>query len=422
MLQRKLFTAIVALCCVALAKVNVLGQTETQSFDSSATAEAAGWIFNDEAQNDERICQNDELCETDLGWMSSNNAGGEDAGEGGGLVHRSGGQPIGFYGDLSIGELNLDMAFSASGKVSLTNVSVNGHYHFGFFDGQRLLEDPLDYGAQVAFFLAEPKGDIRPNFRWGHSVRTDSLQEDANHNGYVIGAEPDISLDFEISYDPNDAGILTMVLGEDDELEVEIPAALREDQTTLTAFGVFTAPSPSNARPNYMEIYLDDLTYTSIDGPVGISGDYNGNGELDAEDIDILSAAVQGQSTDSEYDLNGDGSVSDADRGTWVSSTDFKHTWFGDADLDGEFNSTDFVTVFTAGQYEDGVAGNSGWSTGDWNGDKEFDSADFVAAFVDGGFELGPKAAVAAVPEPATLGSLLIGFICLSLARRRLYR
>ena len=147
-----------------------------------------------------------------------------------------------------------------------------------------------------------------------------------------------------------------------------------------------------------------------------------GNGELDAEDIDILSVAVQGQSTDSEYDLNGDGSVSDADRGTWVNSADFKHTWFGDADLDGEFNSTDFVTVFTAGQYEDGVAGNSGWSTGDWNGDKEFDSADFVAAFVDGGFELGPKAAVAAVPEPATLGSLLIGFVCLSLARRRLHR
>ena len=88
MLQRKLFTAAVALSCVALVNANVLGQTETQSFDSSATAEAAGWIFNDEAQNDERICQNDELCETDLGWKSSNNAGGEAAGEGAGIAHQ----------------------------------------------------------------------------------------------------------------------------------------------------------------------------------------------------------------------------------------------------------------------------------------------------------------------------------------------
>jgi len=211
-------------------------------------------------------------------------------------------------------------------------------------------------------------------------------------------------------------------LGDDDPLEIGLSAAVRDDETTLTAFGLWTAATPGSARPDYLEIYLDDVTYTSLDGPVGIAGDYNDNGEFDAEDIDILSAAVLGQSTDSKYDLNGDGSVSDADRGTWVSSPDFKHTWFGDADLDGQFNSSDFVTVFTAGQYEDGVAGNSGWSSGDWTGDKEFDSADFVAAFVDGGFEMGPKAAVAAVPEPATLGSLLVGFVCLSLARRRLSR
>jgi hypothetical protein len=59
------------------------------------------------------------------------------------------------------------------------------------------------------------------------------------------------------------------------------------------------------------------------------------------------------------------------------------------------------VAVFQAGHYEDAIAGNSGWSQGDWNGDAEFTSSDLVTAFQDGGYEKGPLAAT--VPEPASL-------------------
>jgi hypothetical protein len=89
--------------------------------------------------------------------------------------------------------------------------------------------------------------------------------------------------------------------------------------------------------------------------------------------------------------------VNNDDLVAWVK--DFKKTWVGDANLDGEFNSADFVTVFVAGEYEDSVAMNSGWAEGDWNADKEFNSSDFVAAFVDGGYEKGRRE-VTAVPEP----------------------
>jgi hypothetical protein len=61
----------------------------------------------------------------------------------------------------------------------------------------------------------------------------------------------------------------------------------------------------------------------------------------------------------------------------------------GDANLDGLFNSSDLVAVFQAGQYEDGVIGNSNWSTGDWNCDQEFDTGDLVLAFQAGIYELG---------------------------------
>ena len=91
-----------------------------------------------------------------------------------------------------------------------------------------------------------------------------------------------------------------------------------------------------------------------------------------------------------------------------------KNTYVGDANLDGEFGSADFVVVFTSGEYEDGVVGNSTWETGDWNGDTEFDSSDFVAAFTGGGYELGPRMAVKSVPEPTSIpAGLLIGLLCL---------
>jgi hypothetical protein len=96
---------------------------------------------------------------------------------------------------------------------------------------------------------------------------------------------------------------------------------------------------------------------------------------------------------------------------------ELKKTYFGDANLDGVFNTSDFVSVFQIGEYEDAAAGNSNWSEGDWNGDADFNSSDFVAAFQDGGFEKGPRAAVAAVPEPTS--AVLFGLGLLFGIRRR---
>ena len=88
---------------------------------------------------------------------------------------------------------------------------------------------------------------------------------------------------------------------------------------------------------------------------------------------------------------------------------------YGDSNLDGEFNSSDLVEVFAAGEYEDGIAENSYWTTGDWNSDGDFDSSDLVVAFRDGRYEEGP--AVNAVPEPSSAVLLIIGL--LALVRRR---
>ena len=152
----------------------------------------------------------------------------------------------------------------------------------------------------------------------------------------------------------------------------------------------------------------------------GLTGDFNGDGLLDAADIDLLSAAVGG--TDLSFDLTADGVVNTADREAWVE--DVSNTYFGDANLDGEFSSGDFVQVFQRGEYEDPIAGNSGWADGDWNGDGEFDSGDFVLAFQSGGYEMGPRSTVAAnrlaaVPEPSTRITAMLGLLGFLRVRRR---
>ena len=42
---------------------------------------------------------------------------------------------------------------------------------------------------------------------------------------------------------------------------------------------------------------------------------------------------------------------------------------FGDANLDGAFDSGDLVQIFATGEYEDDQSGNSTWADGDWNCD-----------------------------------------------------
>ncbi|MCA9200603.1 MAG: hypothetical protein KDA87_23850, partial [Planctomycetales bacterium] len=85
-------------------------------------------------------------------------------------------------------------------------------------------------------------------------------------------------------------------------------------------------------------------------------------------------------------------------------------TWLGDSNLDGRFDSTDLVQVFTVGKFETGQPAI--YSEGDWNGDGQFNSNDFVTAFANGGYNNGLAGQVF-VPEPQLtwcLAALLILF------------
>jgi hypothetical protein len=146
-------------------------------------------------------------------------------------------------------------------------------------------------------------------------------------------------------------------------------------------------------------------------------GDFNRNG-LDVSDIDLMNTVVRSGTNENRFDMTGDGKVDQLDRRFWVDH--IRRTYFGDANLDGVFDSGDLVSVFQAAQYEDAIPGNSTWATGDWDGDGDFTTGDLVQSFQDGGFERGPRPAFITVPEPSL--SVLLGSTLLVLMMCRRWR
>ncbi len=171
-----------------------------------------------------------------------------------------------------------------------------------------------------------------------------------------------------------------------------------------------------NPFPPYVENQLKSFGFrvASVANPIAV-GDFNANGVMDAEDIDRMTLPSQNLT----LDLTQDGVVNVDDRNRWVHTV--AKTWYGDTNLDGQFNSADLVSVFAAGTYEDAIARNSGWAKGDWNGDADFTSADLVVAFQDGGYERGLRPGVAAVPEPSSglLAMLVFAWSGLAMRARR---
>jgi len=146
---------------------------------------------------------------------------------------------------------------------------------------------------------------------------------------------------------------------------------------------------------------------------LSLQGDLNYDNVLTARDIDLLTTAIRNSDTNPLYDINRDGQVTSEDHRFWVE--EIRKTWFGDANLDGQFNSGDLVLAFQAGLYEDAIPGNATWARGDWNGDGDFGSSDLVSAFQGGGSQLGPRAALqdATVPVPEPSAGLLGVIACL---------
>jgi len=103
----------------------------------------------------------------------------------------------------------------------------------------------------------------------------------------------------------------------------------------------------------------------------GLLGDVNGDGVLDALDIDTLSGAVRSGENRPDLDLNGDGDTNAADIDFLVD--DIIQAVRGDVNLDGAVDFSDFL-IFAANFGSQ----SAGWAEGDTNGDGVAGFEDFL--------------------------------------------
>ena len=192
------------------------------------------------------------------------------------------------------------------------------------------------------------------------------------------------------------------------DIEVSDAWEISDDRKTI----VF---SEQRTFPSFPAPYLLKLDWPI--GPPSEDGDMNFDGSVDSTDVDLQMEAIREYPKATFHDLDFSGQVDDDDLSYLIKTT--LNTWFGDANLDGEFNSADLVLVFQAGHYEDRVDGNSGWVEGDWNADGDFTTSDLTVAFQDGGYNEGLRK-TAAVPEPSGIVLLFVAvvFVFIRIDRR----
>ncbi|MFW6154488.1 MAG: Ig-like domain-containing protein [Planctomycetota bacterium] len=116
-----------------------------------------------------------------------------------------------------------------------------------------------------------------------------------------------------------------------------------------------------------------------------LTGDLNGDGAVDMSDVDLLTAAIRGETTVDGADLNDDGALDDADLALMV--RDVIGTEMGDANFDGNIDLADFTLL----KQNLGIS-DASWAQGDFNGDGVSDLDDFALLKSHFGFESSTSA------------------------------
>jgi len=197
----------------------------------------------------------------DFGHSPTAHAGGE-PGEIGGIVWRD--ESPAYYGDR-VGPLTLEDELFASGKVVFTKASSDSGVYLGWFDStakknKAVPEHDAPQENLLGLLIEGPS-------RVGHYVRPAYRTADgaggSPDEGPILRPDGKVHR-WTIRYSPRDAGgrgRVTITL-DDKALSMDLTAGHRTRGARFDRFGLFNHQSGGH----FVEIYLDDLTYTAEPG------------------------------------------------------------------------------------------------------------------------------------------------------------
>ncbi len=160
-----------------------------------------------------------------------------------------------------------------------------------------------------------------------------------------------------------------------------------------------------------------DFFQLQVTAVATLTVDFDGNGDVDAADVDSLIMEIAaGMNTDT-YDLSGDGLVDRRDLTHWLSAA-ANHNGFseaylsGDSNLDGTVDNVDLNNLALTWRQDIPL-----WSGGDFTADGNVGAADLNELALN--WQKSIPLAASPVPEPSTL--LLTSVIGIALLWRRSY-
>ncbi len=140
----------------------------------------------------------------------------------------------------------------------------------------------------------------------------------------------------------------------------------------------WTAPADGTYFVEVAGYSVSTGTYTLDVRNATVSGDFNGDGAFDCEDIDALVVAIASGGNDLAYDMSGDGLVNVVDRDAWLVAAGAANLpsgapyLLGDATLDGIVDVSD-LNAWNAHKY----TSNPSWCAGDFTANGVVDVSDF---------------------------------------------
>lgn len=237
--------------------INIGGQIETFDRDPKWT----------EFQNRRSYLTRDVRPRFDFGYTPTQHAGGQAAGEVGGLVFRGDGRytnMMAYYGDR-LQEMSLERPLKASGKISLRRAVSDSDVLFGFFHSEHSLDSGGTdrIGTPPDFLGVSIGGPSREGFMFAPAYRLHNTERKNSDKGPYIypNGKPH---DFTFEYQPEAhegkgkaGGIITVTL-DGEQARLAIPPENRAMGAHYNRFGLISTHIDGNVQ----HIYFDDLTYT----------------------------------------------------------------------------------------------------------------------------------------------------------------